>query len=393
MRRLVAVAAFSVALFAAASSAPGANSPASHSSFAVTYQVNPAHTGLQQDANLTPPLTRRWSHSFSSSVSYPLLASGKVFVTVRNVSQYGTTLYALDEATGSIAWSRAIPGTYYWSNAAFDAGRIFVVNFDGTLQAFSAQDGSTLWARQLPGQYAFSSAPVASNGMVYVGGAGIGGTLYAVDAATGQVLWTQSVENGDNSSPALSRTSVFVSYAGPQVYAFNRSNGAPLWHYDSGIEGGGGKTAVLAPGNRLYTRDFGGSYVFDGDTGSILDTFGSSTAPAFANGDGLFLYNDALEARNAVTGTLLWSFLGDGQLSSAPIVVTSRVGTHVYEGSASGMLYALDLADGSVDWSANVGAGIPGPDEQNVSQPLTGLAAGEDLLVVPAGNLLVAYGN
>jgi hypothetical protein len=57
------------------------------------------------------------------------------------------------------------------------------------------------------------------------------------------------------------------------------------------------------------------------------------------------------------------------------------------------MLYALDLTDGAVAWSANVGAGIPAPDEQNVSQPLTGLAAGEGLLVVPAGNLLVAYGD
>jgi hypothetical protein len=57
------------------------------------------------------------------------------------------------------------------------------------------------------------------------------------------------------------------------------------------------------------------------------------------------------------------------------------------------MLYALDISNGSVAWSAQVGAGIPSPDEQNVSQPLTGLAAGEGLLVVPAGNVLVAYGD
>jgi outer membrane protein assembly factor BamB len=392
MRRLLAVGAcFVVALSAAIAAAPGADALSTHSSFAVAYQINQAHTGLQQDELLRPPLTRRWSHTFPSSVSYPLLASGKVFVTVRNVSQYGTTLYALDEATGSTVWSRPIPGTYYWSNAAYEAGRVFVVNFDGVLQAFSAQDGSTIWTRQLPGQYAFSSAPVASNGVVYLGGAGSGGTLYAVSAVTGQVLWTRSVANGDHSSPALSRTSVFVSYAGPQVYAFNRSNGAPLWHYDSGSAGGGGKTAVLAPGDRLYTRDFGGSFVFDASSGEIVDTFGSSTAPAFADGAGLFLYNDAIEARDAVSGSLLWTFQGDGQLSSAPIIVKSQSGTHVYEGSSSGMLYALDLADGSVAWSANVGAGVLGPDEHNVSQPLTGLAAGENLLVVPAGNLLVAY--
>jgi hypothetical protein len=38
-----------------------------------------------------------------------------------------------------------------------------------------------------------------------------------------------------------------------------------------------------------------------------------------------------------------------------------------------------------------VGSGIPAPDEQSVSQPLTGLGAGQGLLVVPSGDLLSAY--
>jgi hypothetical protein len=57
------------------------------------------------------------------------------------------------------------------------------------------------------------------------------------------------------------------------------------------------------------------------------------------------------------------------------------------------MIYGLSLAKGKVVWSASAGAGIPGPDEQNVSQPLTGLGAGQGLLVVPAGDQLVAYGG
>jgi len=157
---LLAVGAFFIAAWSGSiAGAPSADAVSTHSSFAVAYQINQGHTGLQQDDRLAPPLSQRWSHTFSSSISYPLIAAGKVFVTVRNVSQYGTTLYALDEATGTTAWSRPIPGTYYWSNAAYEAGRVFVVNFDGVLQAFSATDGSTIWTRQLPGQYAFSSPP------------------------------------------------------------------------------------------------------------------------------------------------------------------------------------------------------------------------------------------
>jgi hypothetical protein len=42
-------------------------------------------------------------------------------------------------------------------------------------------------------------------------------------------------------------------------------------------------------------------------------------------------------------------------------------------------------------WQASAGAAVPAPDEQNVSQPLTGLAESGGLLVVPAGDTLVAF--
>ena len=65
----------------------------------------------------------------------------------------------------------------------------------------------------------------------------------------------------------------------------------------------------------------------------------------------------------------------------------------MYVGSSSGELYGLNATSGSVVWSTNVGAAISAPDEQTVSQPLTGLGAGRGLLVVPAGDNLVAYGG
>ena len=93
---------------------------------------------------------------------------------------------------------------------------------------------------------------------------------------------------------------------------------------------------------------------------------------------------------SAVNGNhTVWTFTGDGGLDTAPIVV----GSTVYVGSSSGMIYGLSLTKGHVVWSANTGSSIDGPDEQNVSQPLTGLGAGQGLLVVPAGDQLVAYGG
>src|SRR5205823_5350279 len=88
-----------------------------------------------------------------------------------------------------------------------------------------------------------------------------------------------------------------------------------------------------------------------------------------------------------------WSFAGDGQLDTAPLVLATSGGEYVVEGSASGALYALNASSGTVAWQTNVGASIPGPDEQNVSQPLTGLGAGQGLLVVPSGTTISAYGQ
>ena len=355
---------------------------------AVTYQISVSHDGCSNDSTIVPPLTQRWSRDFTGPVSYPLIAGGKVFVTVADIpnSGYGTTLYALDQATGATVWSQTISGTYYWSNAAYDAGRVFVVNFDGLLRAFDAATGAPSWAVQLPGQYAFSSAPTADGGVVYTGGAGSGGTLYAVSESDGAVLWTQPVANGDQSSPALSATDVFVSYACGLVYAFDRTTGQLRWFNDGPCSGGGGKTAVYHA-DRVYSRDFFGNEILDASTGSLLGTFQAGPAPAFAGKIGLFLNGSTLQATSG--RRTLWTFSGDGGLVTAPIVV----GSTAFVGSSSGMLYGLDLRRGLLVWSANVGAGIPGPDEQNVSQPLTGLGAGQGLLVVPAGNRLAAYGS
>ncbi|HEY3478620.1 MAG TPA: PQQ-binding-like beta-propeller repeat protein, partial [Streptomyces sp.] len=92
-------------------------------------------------------------------------------------------------------------------------------------------------------------------------------------------------------------------------------------------------------------------------------------------------YGPALDTR--------WTFQGDGQLTTAPIVVNG----YVYAGSRTGRLYAIDGTTGKSVWSTDVGAPIKAPDEQNLSQPLTGLGAGNGLVVVPATHLLTAYGQ
>jgi outer membrane protein assembly factor BamB len=186
----------------------------------VTWQNNPTHDGFDPVSRLVTPLSLKWRRDLSGSgvmsISYPLIAQGLVFITTTTENNYGTILMALDEHTGTTVWSKVISGTYYFANATYDSGKVFVVNFDGLMKAFDAATGNLLWSVNLPDQYAFTSPPTTANGIVYTGGAGGGGTVYAVDETNGAVLWTMPVENGDHSSPAVTLESVFVSYACPQ---------------------------------------------------------------------------------------------------------------------------------------------------------------------------------
>ncbi|MCR6483447.1 PQQ-binding-like beta-propeller repeat protein [Amycolatopsis sp. OK19-0408] len=362
----------------------------------VTYQVDARHDGTLVGSGVAaPPLDRKWSRDLGGRVSYPVVAGGRVFVTSASPTGYGTILHAFQASTGEDAWAPvSLGGTYWWSALAYGGGRLYAQNFDGVLSAFNPATGAQLWSARMPGQYSFTSPPTFAAGVVYTAGAGSGGTVYAVDAATGAVRWTQGVANGDESSPAVTANGVYVSYACEQTYAFEPKAGAPIWHRSTGCSGGGGRTPVVADGG-LWIRNSSLTTpsVLNLTDGSVRGTYeasnGATPAPAFDGHQGYFVDNGVLKERHSRTLESRWTFTGDNELSSAPIVVNG----YVYVGSRTGQLWALNGATGEPVWSTNVGAPIADPDEQNVSQPLTGLAAGGGLLVVPATNTLVAYGH
>jgi outer membrane protein assembly factor BamB len=76
-------------------------------------------------------------------------------------------------------------------NAAYESGKVFVVNNDGLMKAFDAPTGTLLWSVLLPDQFFFTSPPTAANGIVFTRGAESGGTVYAVDESN----WSSAKDN------------------------------------------------------------------------------------------------------------------------------------------------------------------------------------------------------
>jgi PGF-CTERM protein len=73
-------------------------------------------------------------------------------------------------------------------------GTVYFGSDDGTLYAVDAATGEQEWAFTHQPPYAVDSSPTVADGTVYVGSQG--GNLYAVDAATGRQEWAFTQPSG-----------------------------------------------------------------------------------------------------------------------------------------------------------------------------------------------------
>ena len=377
--------------------------PSAQSDLAVTYQINAHHTGTMLTPNLLPPLKVKWSIDMGATVGYPLIAEGKVFVIAGPDSAGKVNLYGLDAASGNTLWGPVLipQGAYSWAAAAYDNGTIFVVPnttpgfSSGAMFAFNAADGQPVWTATLSGQYFFTAPPAAGNGIVYTSGAGSGGTVYAVRETDGNVLWTASVENGDNSSPVVTPSAIYVSYVCPQTYKFAATTGRQIWHFSGPCEGGGGATPVLN-GGLLYVRDWSMSFGHNGvilkaSDGTMVGTFDADFAPALGNKTAFYVQANLLTAVDAASGTTLWAKTpGNGNTYSTPPILVNGI---LYVGTNSGYLVGYRWKTGTRAVSMNMGYPISAPETGYVGAPESGLGAGQGILVVPASTHLIALSH
>jgi outer membrane protein assembly factor BamB len=354
---------------------------------ATAYKQNVKHNGM---AEIGPdpifPLNRIWTLPVQGFISYPLIADGRVFITAYTGSE--TNVFAADPATGAVLWGPvSLAGCCEPGLPTYDSGVLFVVTSDvfntqGIMTAIQPDTGAILWSAALPGQYDFTGPPIAADGMVYVGGAGVGGTLYALDETNGSLLWTRAVINGPISSPALEDggPGLYVAYS-CNVYGFNRATGATLWYNGTGCSGGGGVTLVYSSGN-LYNADDGG--VYDAATGVRISSFNANQLlPAIGETTGYFVWQGALDAIDLSTWTVLWHFTGTGSyINTSPLVIN---GKYVLITDYNGTLFAVDGQTGQVVWSDTI---APPPNNMFLNWSP---AAAEGLILVPSDDTLIAY--
>ena len=223
IRRVAAVVGICTLGAISAPSASSADWPQFHRD-AARSGFNPVDNELNHDN--VDELALKWRTSFGGvSVTTPVVAAGAVYVGSSDGS-----FYALDAQTGAVRW-RGAAGESIGHSAAVVGDRVYVGSLSGTAYAFPTNCSTPcepLWMTPTNGR--ITSAPAVSDGVVYVGAArGTDGELWALDAATGAVLWSAPL----SSSPtgvAVADGIVYTAYG--SLVAFPTACATPcqyLW--------------------------------------------------------------------------------------------------------------------------------------------------------------------
>jgi glucose dehydrogenase len=284
--------------------------------------------------------------------------------------EVGDTLYAtteqdtiaLDPDTCREKWRvhDAVPSSHLGAarGVAILDGRLFRGGADGRVRAYDAKTGRRLWTTQIADRgkgETVPAAPIAWNGMVFIGNAGgdikgVKGRMYGLDAATGKIRWEFYLVPKGSADVAR----------GPQA------PGAPAalarsWKTAPGFEATGGATWT--------------SYTLDPASG-LLYVPGGNPAPDFVKdyrkGDDLFTGSVVvLDARTGAYRShiqLVRRDFHDWDVAAAPVLLTTKGGRRMLAvAPKDGRLYGIDLARNRILYRA------PVTRVTNADEPLTPL--------------------
>lgn len=297
------------------------------------------------------------------------------------------TVLAVDKRTGSVRWRQRTPVTtpYTRGNNLVLAGDV-VVFPDGDLHAFDRRTGARRWEFTPPNLDQPGYGRLAVKGSVIYAGTPEG-RVYAVEAVTGQALWTADLSGGDSTiatfDPVIDGDRLYVGikrYSVPArgaLAALDLATGRELWRRDfepltpdrySGCLG----NAVVSGGMVYATTEDGHIHALDRDVGATqwvvppLDTFPSGQR-VWYDWRGLGIAGGVLVA-SSLTGFVVGIDARDGRerwrtshttISAWKPIATSDGVAYVEHG---GFLVVYDIRTGAVRWRIATGVGVGPPN-------------------------------
>ena len=232
------------------------------------------------------------------------------------------------------------------SSTTISNGVAYVGTVHGALYAINVATGAVLWTFATHGPV--YGSPNVVNGVLYFGTANVpnegivGNYVYALDASTGTLIWANPLPNGGAwYAPTVNAGRVIVPMANKEgqsggIVAYSATDGTMLWN-DNLAEGVWSPASFDPTGTHMYQAtgnpctSVSNPSPADGCSGSVLDIDPS-------------------------TGSIRWSyrvpdFSGDDDCATAPAYDNGMV----FVGCKNGIEYAFNATTGAIVWQYNTG--------------------------------------
>lgn len=320
---------------------------------------NAQHTNANTGSTLAPPLKLKWSKTFDDDyialrpVTY---ANGYLLAPLQGY--FSSAVQCLDTLAGDTVWTKEFVPNHSMNPVAYGYGQVYVQagynTNNSNVSCYRLVTGDLVWKSPFDAQWESYLGPTVADGRVFINGGQYGGML-AYNAFNGVQQWFTPLPQFDLWTPAVFED-VAYAFAGGALSAHDVPTGAKLWEkflpfdfftYEM-------KTApVIDVENRLiFTTSDYHLHAIDLDTReiewAINSTFGIS--PALLDGVLYVIRDSMLEARNALTGTLLWKFNDVESLSFPPVLNEE----YVFVASVDNV-YAVHRATGQYAWNYDQG--------------------------------------
>jgi eukaryotic-like serine/threonine-protein kinase len=306
-------------------------------------------------------------------VSSPVYADGVIYFGGDDGN-----VYAVDAADGRQLWKRRTGGPVA-ATPAIAGETLYVGSYDGKFYALDKRTGAPRWkfatggerrfeAKGLHGMQpknqtiadpfdVFLSSPVVAEGAVYFGSGD--GSLYALDATSGDLKWKFQTGDVVHASPAYADGVVFFGSWDSYFYAVDARTGAEKWRFHGGEDPAihnqvGFQSSPAVVNGVVYTgcRD-SNLYAIDAATGKEKWRFNNAgswviSSPAVTQGKVIFGTSDSslYLVLDAETGKPIVRQEGKAYVFSSPSVA----GNLVFTGVLNGTLEARDLNNGELLW-------------------------------------------
>ncbi|WP_328804237.1 PQQ-binding-like beta-propeller repeat protein [Roseibium aggregatum] len=212
------------------------------------------------------------------------------------------------------------------------AGRVFIYKPNGDVVALST-NGGRLWVKSLRPEGERDVAP--GGGVAVSGGRVYAATAYrqvaALDAASGQVLWTADLNTPARGAPAVGQGHLFIVTQSNEVVALKLEDGSQAWSYQ-GIEEVGGILSAADPAIS------GNQVVVPFSSGEVMALNIKTGEPEWVDG--------------VTRGFRTQALSGLADVSASPVIA----GDTVYATGVAGRTIAASLKTGTRIWGTDLGS-------------------------------------